>query len=101
MMTRLFMAAFASAGIFVSATEVVNRLEGGLIPPVNPIDSTENLAAEERWAEVKVLADFMVAHPGLGNDDPAADLARRADDQLNSFKGKPRVNPNSISGFLL
>jgi len=88
MLSRLLIAAFASVCFFVSATEIVDRLEGGLIPPVDAIDSAENLAAEERWAEVKILSDFIVAHPGLGNDDQAADLARRANDQLNSFQGQ-------------
>ena len=88
MAARLLIAAFASVCIFVSATEIADRLEGGLIPPVDPIHSAENLAAEERWAEVKILSEFIVAHPGVGDDNKAADLARRADNQLNSFHGQ-------------
>lgn len=88
MLVRLLIMVFASVCIFVSATEIVDRLEGGLIPPIDAIDSAESLAAEERWAEVKILSDFLVAHPGVANKNQATDLAHRADDHLNSFRGQ-------------
>lgn len=51
----------------------------------DPIDSTKSLAAEERWAEVKMMTDFLAERPDLADNEQAVSLSRQADQELNSF----------------
>ncbi|MBS1269683.1 MAG: hypothetical protein MAG794_00634 [Gammaproteobacteria bacterium] len=74
-----------------SAVELSNRFdEQSWVLPVDPIDEATRLVSERRWAEVKLLADFVLENPRLGDEQAAADLKRTADMELNSFWGKVR-----------
>ena len=86
--TRILVAGFAALCCYLAGQEVVNRLDGSLILPEDPIDSTNSLAAEERWAEVKVMADFLADRPDLADTKAANSLVRQADQELNSFWGQ-------------
>lgn len=89
--TRILVLVCVLAVAFFSAVELSNRYdEQSWILPVDPIDDANELAAEERWAEVKMLADFVRDHPRLGDERAAEDLSRRADMELYSFWGKMR-----------
>lgn len=75
----------------LSAVEISNRFDDqSWVLPVNPIDEARSLAAQNRWAEVRMLADFVRENPELGDERTAAALARDADAQLNSWEGYAR-----------
>jgi hypothetical protein len=81
--------ALAVAGL--SAVELSNRLDDhSWVLPTDPIVEANKLAAQHRWAEVKMLARFVQNNPRLGDAKAAADLDRNADLQLNSFWGRAR-----------
>lgn len=84
-LTRLAVAAVAAACCYMSGLEIVNRLQGSLIPAVDPMDSALALAAEERWAEARLMAEFISHRPELGDTNAAEELAAEADEQLSSF----------------
>ena len=84
-LTRLIVAGFAALCCYLSGLEIVHRLEESLILPEDPIDSALSLAAEDRWAEAKMVADFVARRPDIGDADQAARIAQQADAELNSF----------------
>lgn len=75
----------------LSAVELFDRFDDqSWVLPVDPIETANRLAAQDRWAEVSMLAGFVQAHPALGDERAAAALARKADLQLNSWEGYVR-----------
>ena len=83
--TRLIVAGFAALCCYLSGLEIVHRLENSLILSEDAVDSAQSLADENRWAEAKMVADFITGRPDLGDADQAASIARQADAELNSF----------------
>ena len=79
------MAVFAALCCYSAGLEVIYRLQDSLILAEDPIDSTKSLAAEKRWAEVKMMTDFLAERPDLGDTEQVTSLARQADEELNSF----------------
>lgn len=74
-----------------SAVELSNRYDKeSWILPVDPVEDARILASESRWAEVKLLAEFVRDNPHLGDGESATELARTADVELNSFWGSVR-----------
>ncbi|MDJ0956186.1 MAG: hypothetical protein QNI91_05005 [Arenicellales bacterium] len=82
------MAGFAALCCYSAGYEIIHRLQGSLILAEDPIDSTKSLAAEERWAEVKMMTDFLVERPDLVDSEQVGSLSRQADLELNSFWGQ-------------
>lgn len=75
----------------LAATELSNRFDDrSWVLPVDPVEDMRALAAEQRWAEVKLLGDFVQANPRLGDERAAAALSRRADAELSSYWGRAR-----------
>ncbi|MGA8260984.1 MAG: hypothetical protein WB783_12285 [Arenicellales bacterium] len=75
----------------LSAVELSNRLDDqSWVLPVDPVAEAHKLAAQHRWAEVKMLARFVQNNPRLGDARTAAELDRNADLELNSFWGRAR-----------
>lgn len=75
----------------LAATELSNRFDDqSWVLPVDPVEDMRALAAEQRWAEVKLLGDFVQANPRLGDEQAAAALSRRADEALSSYWGRAR-----------
>ena len=79
------MAVFAALCCYSAGLEVTHRWQDNLILPENPIDSTKSLAAENRWAEVKMMTDLLAERPDLGDSEQVASLSGQADQELNSF----------------
>lgn len=89
--TRILLLCGALAVAFFCAVELSNRFDTeSWVLPVAPLDEASRLAAEGRWAEVKMLADFVVEHPHLGDQTAAEALSGTADVELSSFQGKMR-----------
>lgn len=89
--TRILVLVGALAVAFFSTVELSHRFdEQAWVMPVDPIDEANELASEERWAEVKMLTDFVRENPHLGNRHAADDLSRKADLELYSFWGRMR-----------
>ncbi|HSH41331.1 MAG TPA: hypothetical protein VK973_04315 [Arenicellales bacterium] len=87
--TLLFCGALAVAGL--SATELANRIDGeSWVLPVDPIGEVRDLAARQRWAEVRLLAGFVEDNPRLGDERAAAALSQRAATELDSYWGRAR-----------
>ena len=79
------MAVFAALCCYSAGLEVTHRWQDNLILPEDPIDSTKSLAAENRWAEVKMMTDLLAERPDLGDGEQVASLSGQADQELNSF----------------
>ena len=86
--TRLILAVVASGCCYLSGQQLLNRIEGALLLPKDPVIEARRLAQEDRWAESKMLADFVVENPTLGDRAEAFVLAQQADEELNSFWGQ-------------
>lgn len=81
----------ALAVAFFSAVELSNRFdEQNWILPADPVAEARDLAAADRWAEAKMLADFVRDNPRLGDEQAATELSRKADVELYSFWGRMR-----------
>jgi len=86
----LFLCGAVAVGV-LSAVELSNRWgDPAWVLPADPVDEIRSLAAEQRWAEVRMLADFVQANPRLGDEQAAAALSRQADAELDSYWGKVR-----------
>ena len=85
--TRLILAVVAGGCCYLSGQQLVNRMEGSLLLPEDPVIEARRLAHDGRWAESKMLADFVVENPTLGDHTEAGLVAQRADEELTSFWG--------------
>lgn len=89
--TRILVLCGALALLVFSAAELLNRFDDqSWVLPLDPVDEARQLASEQRWAEVKLLADFVRENPHLGDTGAAEELARQADVELSSFRGSVR-----------
>lgn len=89
--TRIMALIGALAVAYLSVVELSNRLDTqSWVLPVDPVEEANELAAGERWAEVRMLADFVLENPHLGDEDAAAVLAGKAEVELDSFQGRMR-----------
>lgn len=96
---RLAVGGFAVLCCYLSGLEISNRTQGNLIPAEDPVDSTLALAAEGRWAEVRMMSELIAEQPQLGDPDQAAELTVRADAELSSFWGQAeRFAQGAITG---
>lgn len=91
LLTRTLIAAFAAAACLMAGIELRYRLDPGvLLLQRDPVAEAHKLAQQSRWAEAKMLADFVVANPALGDAQEAAALSARMATELDSFWGKAR-----------
>jgi len=90
-LTRLIIAAFAAAASALAGIELRYRLDPSvLLLEQDPVTIAERLAEQSQWAEAKMLADFVVAHPATGDAERAGALSKRMDQELNTFWGAAR-----------
>ncbi len=94
-MTTLFartgVAAVSLAVCIMAAVELAGRADrSALVLHDDPIVQAEHLAAEGRWAEARMLAEFVSARPELGDADAAQRIIRDADDAMQGFWGTAR-----------
>jgi len=88
---RTFLLCAALAVGVLSTVELANRLdEKSWVLPVDPVEEVRALAAQQRWAEAKLLADFVTDNPRLGDAQAASELAKQADAALDSYWGRMR-----------
>lgn len=88
---RTFLFCGALAVGILSAAELVNRFDDqSWVLPVDPVEEVRALIAQQRWAEAKMLADFVRENPRLGDERAAAELSRQADAELSSYWGRVR-----------
>lgn len=88
---RLLLLCGALAVGFLCAAELSNRFDDeSWVLPVDPVDEIRALAAEQRWAEARVLAEFVRENPHLGDERAAAELWKQADAELDSYWGQMR-----------
>lgn len=98
-LTRTFMAASAALCCLLTGIEVFDRLSGNLILTKDPIQNTQSLAAEGRWAEVKMITDFLADRPDLADPQQITGLAGQAETELNSFwKHTLRFTDGAVTG---
>jgi len=91
MLIRLVLAACAATVCALTGLELRYRLDSApLLLAVDPVVQARKLGDEGRWAEARMLADFVVAHPGTGDPESAAVVARRAQSEIDSFWGTLR-----------
>ncbi len=91
LLTRLIIAAFAASACALAGIELRYRFDPTtLILEQDPVALAERLAADAQWAEAKMLADFVIANPALGDAQRAAVLSERMEEELNTFWGKVR-----------
>lgn len=87
--TLLFCGALA-VGV-LSAAELFNRYDDqSWVLPVDTVAEVRALVVQQRWAEARMLADFVQENPRLGDAEAAAELSKQADAQLDSFWGQAR-----------
>lgn len=71
---------------FLSAQEIYLRHgTESLVLPVELSEHAAQLSEGERWAESKMVADFVLEHPTLGNVNRAQQISAVADEQMSSF----------------
>jgi len=70
--------------------ELIERSRGSLELPFDPLDRADQLSAEQRHAEARLLANFVLDNPRLGDPNRARDIAQRESDTLDSVAGKLR-----------
>ena len=84
---RLPVIALAASVVFFSALALLHR-DDPLLLSADPLERAQELGRAGRWAEAKMLADFVASHPHLGERAQARRIARRADYHLHSFQGQ-------------
>lgn len=83
----------------MSGTELIDRLGNSVMLTEDPVAHTSSLAAEDRWAEVKVMTDFLVDRPDLADPRQIRHLAGQADVELSSFwKYARRFADGAVTG---
>ncbi len=87
---RLCVALLAAAAAWLAGQELANRLQGAWVLPEDPLTRAAKLADDGRWAESRLLADFVVEHPHLGDAERAAELAAAAEQALSGFWSRAR-----------
>lgn len=88
---RILVFCGALAVVVLSGAELYNRFDDqSWILPVDPVEDARELASQQRWAEVKMLADFVADNPRLGDAAAAAELGSEAERELSSFWGSMR-----------
>lgn len=98
-LTRLITAGIATLCFCIAGMEITNRIDGSLVMYQDPAESAETLAAEGRWAEASLLAEFSLTRPDLSDAKRAAEVSRRASEELDSFRGQiERFAHGAITG---
>ena len=99
MIIRLAVAGSALLCAIVSGFELSHRSNETLFAAVDPLQSTRELAVQERWAEVKMLTDYFSSQGEFGSEREIIALSNRADVELNSFNGQfRRFAQGALSG---
>ena len=70
---------------FLITTELADRCGDSVTLYQDPIYSARLLAAEGRWAEVKMLTDYLAARPELADPQLTRELAQQAESELIGF----------------
>jgi len=74
--------------LIVLGYELIERSRGSLELPFDPLDRADQLSAEKRHAEARLLANFVLEHPALGDPDRAKKIVQQESDTLDSVAGK-------------
>lgn len=99
LIVRLLIAGAALFTLFVSGHEFSQRLSGDLLLDEDPALDAGELAAKGRWAEARLIAEFALSRPDLGDTDEAARILARSNDELESFRGQlQRFAHGAITG---
>ena len=85
---------------YLSAQEIYLRHGSqNMLLPVELTEHAMQLSKKDRWAESKLVADFVLEHPELGDTDQALRLASTADEHMNSFWSQTqRFAQGALSG---
>ncbi|MFC1665278.1 hypothetical protein ACFL17_06585 [Pseudomonadota bacterium] len=71
---------------YISAQEIYLRHgTDNMFLPVELTEHAVQLSDEDRWAESKLVTDFIIEHPELGSVERARQLSTLASEQMNSF----------------
>ncbi|MDZ7840216.1 MAG: hypothetical protein U5R46_05270 [Gammaproteobacteria bacterium] len=88
---RFFVFCGALAVGVLCGAELFNRFDDQTwVLPVDPLREARALAVQQRWAEARLLADFVQDNPRLGDERAAAELSRQAEARLDSYWGQVR-----------
>ena len=87
MLTRIILATGAALCCALVALELSDRIGDEIVLYSDPVDSTQALAAEERWAELKLMTEFLADRPDLAEPAQINELSQQAETELNSFWG--------------
>lgn len=90
-MMRLVLGCCVAALCYLCLSELYQRLAATpLALPQELLAHAEQLGGEHRWAEAKLIAEFVIQHPELGDTARARTIADEANYNLDSFWGTAR-----------
>lgn len=88
--TKLFAKAITLSLVIVISFELIERKRGSVELPFDPVDQAQQLSSEKRHAESRLLANFVIQHPHLGDQREAGKIVERETQTLESLSGKLR-----------
>lgn len=98
-LTRIIVAAVAALCCLLTAKELTDRFSEKVVLHEDAIENTRALASEGRWAEVKMLTDYLAERPDLADPRLTGELAQQADSELLGFwKQTQRFADGALSG---
>ncbi len=87
---KLFTKAVLFTVLIVIMIELVERYRGSVELPFDPVARAQQLSDEKRHAESRLLANFVIQNPRLGDQQLADEIVQRESEALESLTGKLR-----------
>ena len=88
MILRLCIAGAALTTLVFAGLELTDRIRGELVLTQDAALTAGEMADEGRWAEAGMVAEFVLSRPDLGDEEKAAQVLARSNEELESFRGQ-------------
>jgi len=85
---RLCIAGAALTTLVFAGLELTDRIRGELVLTQDAALTAGEMADEGRWAEAGMVAEFVLSRPDLGDEEKAAQVLARSNEELESFRGQ-------------
>ena len=108
-MLRFFLALLSASICLLSLHAIYLRhADESLILPGDLLQPAEELSRTRHWAEAKMLGEFVIANPELGDAERARDIVDRSDAAMDSVLGTAERfvhgavtgEPNDVAGLI-
>lgn len=108
-MLRFFLALLSASICLLGLHAIYLRhADDSLILPGDLLQRAEELSRSQHWAEAKLLSEFVIAHPELGDAERARDIVSRSDAAMDSVLGAAERfvhgavtgEPNDVAGLI-